>query len=156
MQKYIDVDVLGFCGNSTSCVGQRVPCLESVFRPYRFYLAFENSQCSGYITEKFFKVFAPDIHIVPVVLGRVDLEKYFPPKTFVDVGNFATPRDLSLNLLKLGSNLTAYGEFLEAMDEYHGVDCYDHFCTMCNAVTSLRLRPKVYDIYSWLSKQCQP
>lgn len=52
LQKYISVDIYGFCGSL------RCPRTEECFRlldtTYKFYLAFENSNCVNYITEKFF------------------------------------------------------------------------------------------------------
>lgn len=39
-----------------------------MYREYRFYLAFENSNCKEYITEKFF-VTALGHNILPIVMG---------------------------------------------------------------------------------------
>ena len=38
--------------------------LVSISSPFRFYLSFENSFCSGYVTEKFYKALSLDI--IPV------------------------------------------------------------------------------------------
>uniref|UniRef100_A0A2C9L7M2 Fucosyltransferase n=1 Tax=Biomphalaria glabrata TaxID=6526 RepID=A0A2C9L7M2_BIOGL len=154
MKKYIDVDVFGDCGNQTTCLGQRVPCLKKLFQPYRFYLAFENSMCQDYITEKLFKVYAPGLHIIPVVQGKNNYSRYFPPKTFIDSSQFLSAKELSLHLLKLASDAGVYAELLQVIDEYHSLDSPDHYCTMCNAVTSLKLKPKIYDISKWITNQC--
>lgn len=51
LQKYIKVDIFGkqheYCDRKT--------CFEELSRKYRFYLAFENSKCAEYITEKFYR-----------------------------------------------------------------------------------------------------
>ena len=52
LSKHVDVAVWGACGNRT-CGADRSQCLEQLSRRYRFYLAFENSNCRDYITEKF-------------------------------------------------------------------------------------------------------
>lgn len=57
LAKYIDVDVYGRCGNLT-CSHQNKDgekdCLVMVEKDYKFYLSFENSLCSHYITEKLY------------------------------------------------------------------------------------------------------
>ena len=54
LQKHIQVDIYGACGpNKCSKVKQEV-CLNLLRQHYKFYLAFENSNCQYYITEKFF------------------------------------------------------------------------------------------------------
>ena len=55
LQKYISVDIYGFCGEHI-CYMESDPtkCFNILKRDYKFYLAFENSICKDYITEKFF------------------------------------------------------------------------------------------------------
>ena len=55
LQKYTKVDVYGFCGPLKCKRGNNGgKCVEMLRRDYKFYLAFENSNCRDYITEKFF------------------------------------------------------------------------------------------------------
>lgn len=54
LQKYIGVDIYGKCGD-LNCPKSKAHCMELLRRHYKFYLAFENSNCRDYITEKFFK-----------------------------------------------------------------------------------------------------
>ena len=53
LQKYAKVDVHGECGPLT-CSRLSNSCFEMLETDYKFYLAFENSNCRDYITEKFF------------------------------------------------------------------------------------------------------
>ena len=48
--RYISVDTYGQCGElkCDSC------CFQTLQKDYKFYLAFENSNCRDYITEKLF------------------------------------------------------------------------------------------------------
>jgi hypothetical protein len=53
LQKFIGVDIYGKCGNM-SCPKGHKKCRQMLDNDYKFYLAFENSNCNEYITEKFF------------------------------------------------------------------------------------------------------
>lgn len=54
LQKYIQVDIYGSCGSKRCPRSQSKNCFEMLNKEYKFYLAFENSNCQDYITEKFF------------------------------------------------------------------------------------------------------
>ncbi len=63
----VDVDVFGACGAKSCPRSDGDECWKMVERDYLFYLAFENSICNDYVTEKFFDALKRDV--VPVVLG---------------------------------------------------------------------------------------
>ncbi|GFN73898.1 alpha-(1,3)-fucosyltransferase c [Plakobranchus ocellatus] len=74
MSRELRVDIYGACGKK-SCGkygfemgGQRDVCLDLLRRDYKFYMSFENTMCTGYITEKFFNMY-DDVDIIPVVRG---------------------------------------------------------------------------------------
>ena len=67
LQKYISIRVHGKCGTHACNVSNERNCRESMSSAYKFYLAFENSICKEYITEKFFETLR--YNMVPVVLG---------------------------------------------------------------------------------------
>uniref|UniRef100_A0A0L8GFN6 Fucosyltransferase n=1 Tax=Octopus bimaculoides TaxID=37653 RepID=A0A0L8GFN6_OCTBM len=52
--KYIQVDIYGRCGTKVCTRKNENKCFEMLKKEYKFYLAFENSNCRDYITEKFF------------------------------------------------------------------------------------------------------
>ena len=54
LAKYIDVDIYGSCGTKKCPRSMGKKCFEKLSNDYKFYLAFENSNCRDYITEKFF------------------------------------------------------------------------------------------------------
>ena len=55
LQKYARIDVYGFCGPLSCTKGNEAyKCTDMLRENYKFYLAFENSNCRDYITEKFF------------------------------------------------------------------------------------------------------
>lgn len=54
LAKHITVDIYGACGTMKCPRFQNDQCFDMLNKQYKFYLAFENSNCRDYITEKFF------------------------------------------------------------------------------------------------------
>jgi glycoprotein 3-alpha-L-fucosyltransferase len=54
LQKHIPVDIYGACGTKNCPRSTANKCFDMLDRDYKFYLAFENSNCKDYITEKLF------------------------------------------------------------------------------------------------------
>ena len=52
--KFINVDIYGACGAHRCPRTSAAKCFNLLNQDYKFYLAFENSNCKDYITEKFF------------------------------------------------------------------------------------------------------
>lgn len=57
-------------------------------RDYKFYLAFENSLCHDYVTEKFYNALL--FNTVPVVYGGADYETLAPLGSFINVNKFSS------------------------------------------------------------------
>ncbi|KAK3759292.1 hypothetical protein RRG08_021239 [Elysia crispata] len=129
MQKYIDIDIYGKCGQPCEVFDEI--CVPNFVNTYRFYLSFENSFCTDYITEKFFKLYIDGSHILPVVRGGVDYNKEFPEKAFVNAADFKNPKELALFLKSLAQDDLAYSQYLEVKDRYRGITYEDRFCQMC-------------------------
>jgi len=54
LAKYIDVDIYGACGTKKCNRTGPESCHNLLVKQYRFFLAFENSNCKDYITEKLY------------------------------------------------------------------------------------------------------
>ncbi|CAH1798257.1 unnamed protein product [Owenia fusiformis] len=108
LAKHIQIDIYGKCG--TFVCSRNENCETEVFKKYKFYLAFENHICDDYITEKLWKALAIR-EVVPIVLGGVGHEKYLPPKSYIDIRDFATPADLANYLKKLDEDDELYNEY---------------------------------------------
>jgi hypothetical protein len=163
MQKYIAVDVYGQCGNLTchlkgahfkddECVRRLLGGKDS----YKFYLAFENSLCEDYVTEKIWKVVGT--RVIPVVMGAVDYKRMFPPKTFIDVRDFKSPKDLALFLLSLHQNDAEYNEYMRrkmALNSYVP-DLFPRQCIFCRYLHLLKgTRSVAYAMDDfWGSRRC--
>ena len=115
LRKHIDVDVYGMCGNlSCGSKKNRMPhCADEILnKKYRFYLSFENSLCQDYVTEKLKKILEPEIKIIPVVMGAVNYSTILPPKTYIDVKDFQSPRHLAKYLHTVANNQTLFNEYI--------------------------------------------
>ncbi|ELU08564.1 hypothetical protein CAPTEDRAFT_64132, partial [Capitella teleta] len=113
--KYFPVDIYGACGTPL-CRDrehnfEQSQCITNFMsKNYKFYISFENSVCDDYYTEKFTR-FLP-IDVIQIVLGSVDYHKFLPKGSFLDVRDFASPKDLAETLKYLDQNNTAFNEFI--------------------------------------------
>ncbi|XP_037079393.1 alpha-(1,3)-fucosyltransferase 7-like [Pollicipes pollicipes] len=134
LQRHLPVHVFGACG-TRECGGSGAPrntlsCYRRLARNYTFYLAFENSMCRDYITEKLF--LALQAGLVPVVRGasRAEYAAVAPPDSFVHVDDFAGPRELAAHLRHLARNASALAR-LTAWRESFVVRYVHGWCGLC-------------------------
>ena len=88
--------------------------MEMLQKDYKFYLAFENSNCKDYVTEKFFTN-ALQNGVVPIVMGA-SVEEYAaiaPPHSFLHVDQFDSPAALAEYLKLLDRDDNLYNEFFQ-------------------------------------------
>ena len=144
LQKFIPVKVFGKCG--TNCPtsydnGIMADCKQIIAFKYKFYLAFENSICEDYATEKFFHILRYDI--IPVVYGDGSYSKYVPKSGYINAVDFSTPEHLAEYLLFLDKNKTAYNSFFKWKKYIKFKDSSlrnGHICELC-----VRLNLDVYE-----------
>ena len=146
------IDVYGDCVGKELNVGQ---VKELMIKKYRFYLAFENSLCDDYVTEKLFKTFS--LNIVPVVLGNVDYASILPPHSYIDVRDYGSARDLGRYLNYLSTNSTAYAEYFAWKKRYvcfNGVPTPSPACRLCQYLnTNYGVKTKVKSISEFWSRK---
>uniref|UniRef100_A0AC34Q8W0 Fucosyltransferase n=1 Tax=Panagrolaimus sp. JU765 TaxID=591449 RepID=A0AC34Q8W0_9BILA len=92
LSRHYAIDRLGACGNG------RIPRKQlekSLKTNYRYFLAFENSNCEDYITEKVFTAFKHDL--IPIVYGapKSSYENLLPENSFIFVEDFQSVNDLA-------------------------------------------------------------
>ena len=141
LRRYVKVDVFGGCGRP--CTNNSCHADLGKSGKYKFYLAFENSACRDYITEKAFTSLR--YGLVPIVYGGLSAREYvkiLPPNSFIDVRNFASPRKLAKYLLYLDNNDSVYmGYHAWKRDYEFGPN--DGMCAICNALhNSTMTRPR--------------
>lgn len=115
LMKHIQVHSYGSCLNNMNGTGLSIPADGNVvdyMTKYKFYLAFENSCCEDYISEKFINgIWAG---IVPVVAGPRDYSSYAPTNhSVINVLDFKSPKELAAYLNKVGNDKKLYDEYLE-------------------------------------------
>ena len=146
LQSYgIDVDIYGRCGKFSCSRKEEQTCLKQ----YRFYLAFENSFCSDYVTEKFFKTFEHDI--IPVVRGAANYTYLFPRQFLINTADFRKVSDLAKHLQRLQKNLTEYASLLASKAQYR-IGYPQPWCQICNRLHDVP-KHQTYDIDEWLRKK---
>ena len=114
LSSYIDVDIYGGCGKLKCPYKNSRPglnCLKMIESKYKFYIAFENSICVDYITEKLYAVL--EYFIVPIVMGGGDYQSAAPPHSYINVKDYQNPKDLAKYLHYLKENRTAYNQYFE-------------------------------------------
>ena len=127
MKHHTQVDLYGLCG------GSRIKHNDTFDNDYKFYLAFENTFCEDYITEKFFTWYSKDI--IVVVFGGANYSLFAPAGTYINAADFPSPEALADFLNKLGSDRERYIGYLKRKDQYQVIteqeSVQNAFCGLC-------------------------
>lgn len=102
LDKHLNISVIGACAKGLG----KVSVDDADLSKYYFYLAFENSRCKDYVTEKFFR--GMQEFVIPVVLGGPGHSNIAPPHSYIDVRDFNSPADLATYLQHLIDNPEEY------------------------------------------------
>lgn len=159
LQKYIKVDTWGLCG-TFQCPGWAITDCTGIEK-YKFYLAFENSLCSDYITEK---VWWNAYHkfSVPIVMGGLtkgDYAKLAPPDSFIHVDDFNTTSDLAKYINHLDTHPLEYNKYHAWRQQYTVLNEHGyygaptmHFCRLCEALKYNNREKKVYSFWNYTTE----
>lgn len=155
---WIKVDVYGESGKGvggTSGVCRKdSPDCKKHLKRYKFVLAFENSFCTDYITEKYW--FGLQLGMVPVVMGGGDYEKMAIPGSYINVKDFPTIKALAEYLKMLDNNDKEYSKYFQWKNKYKVITESPWTCQLCAALNIDRTI-KVYDQLEelwWPEKEC--
>ena len=149
LSEHIKVDIYGTCGNLT-CLPRNDPrCDETVLVEYKFYLAAENSLCPDYVTEKFYRALMNDV--VPVVFGGADYTQYAPANSYINVADFATPKQLADYLIFLDQNEALYLKYFEWKKDWEVIRRpVNGWCDLCEKLNDPSEPSKSYaDMGHW-------
>ncbi|XP_050405787.1 glycoprotein 3-alpha-L-fucosyltransferase A [Patella vulgata] len=153
LQDYFQVDIYGKCG-TFPC---RKKCFDEINKKYKFYLAFENSFCKDYITEKFFRT--QNLDVVAIVRGGGDYSRFYPPGTYINTADFSSVRELAIYLQYLDENDAAYSEYLHKKSLFISGDNIRKiaFCEMCRKLHDINVYGRtISNISDWLNTCFEP
>ena len=145
----------GVCGSKVCSHDQTKECIKD----YKFYLAFENSNCREYITEKFYSN-GLGSDVLPIVMGapRQDYEDKAPYNSFIHVDDFTSPKELANYLHLLDKDDGLYNEYFQWKGTGVFINTY-FYCRLCAMLHEVDRAPtRVYHHFRhwWSKQQCVP
>ncbi|XP_033225394.1 glycoprotein 3-alpha-L-fucosyltransferase A-like [Belonocnema kinseyi] len=131
LSKYIQVDIYGICGNLSCPRSEAQACFDMLDADYKFYLAFENSNCRDYITEKFFHN-GLGHNVLPIAMGAhpTDYVKIAPYRSYIHVEEFQSPKELAEYLHQLDEDDELYNSYFKWKGTGEFVNTY-FWCRLC-------------------------
>ncbi|XP_057367433.1 alpha-(1,3)-fucosyltransferase C-like [Daphnia carinata] len=144
LSQFVTVDVFGQCGKECP-----TNCDDMLRSDYKFYLAFENSWCPDYVTEKLIRPLVYDA--VPIVLGGADYSRFAPPHSYINVRDFGSAKELADYLMLLDKSDDLYARYFDWKRDYD-VNLLDlsGWCDLCRMAHDDSLPHKTYrDIKQW-------
>lgn len=151
LRHHIPIQVYGGWTRRPLSRRQLLPTIARCF----FYLSFENSRATDYISEKLWRN-ALQAGVVPVVLGpgRATYEALAPPGSFIHVDDFGSPAALAAHLRRLAADPPAYGKFFEWQRSHRvetTTDWRQRLCQICLRFPQLPPRKCYHDLQAWVS-----
>ncbi|XP_037554306.2 alpha-(1,3)-fucosyltransferase C-like [Dermacentor silvarum] len=150
LRRYVDVDTYGRCGQHRCPKSRGDSCYADLERTYFYILAFENSICVEYVTEKLYNALRHDI--IPVVFGGANYSQVAPRNSYIDALSFKSPRHLAKYLIKLSKNYTEYAAYYTWKDHYYVPPSPEPYCELCKKLQSraeLQRTSSYGDLKSW-------
>ena len=140
LQRHMKVDIYGRCGKRCPgrTRGNNVNCYDKLAKTgqYKFYLAFENSNCEDYISKKPYRGIAAKM--VPIVYGGKSAKDYvglFPPNAYIDTRNFTSPKQLAEHLKVLDRDDDKYFAYHAWRTDYQTFEGFGpSYCQICDAL----------------------
>mmetsp|Transcript_26037 Transcript_26037/g.62714 ORF Transcript_26037/g.62714 Transcript_26037/m.62714 type:complete len:234 (+) Transcript_26037:410-1111(+) len=133
MAKYIPISNAGSC-HISGVKSERSPprwggnwfaSKNSVVSRFPFYLAFENSNLTAYVTEKLYTGYFAGV--IPVFWGDPSVQNVAPNGSFLDANKFESPKALAMEMKAIAADYDRYKSFFEYLP--NGLsDLFDEVC----------------------------
>lgn len=135
------LSIYGKCGSSLPCPrgDESSDCYRQFFQKFDFVMAFENSRCAGYITEKVFRAF--EHGMVPIVNGGFGREDYdrigIPRDSYIHVDDFSSLEDMAKHITQMDDS--SYNKFFSWQHDYRiEKQGTQYFCQVCEELAKPR------------------
>jgi len=146
LRNYMPITVGGTCakdifGESIRCDRGSNACVKEI-QSHKFFLAFENSFCDYYVSEKYWRN-GIDLGLVPVVMGaRYDVTNVIPG-SYIDASKFRSIKKLAAYLLYLDDNDKEYNKYFSWKVKYKRIG-YEKMCELCKTLHTNKVKDKPY------------
>lgn len=144
LQNHISVDIYGSCGPFKCARENQSECREMMERDYKFVIAFENSLCWDYVTEKLF--YNLKYNIVPIVMDlHGNYARFAPAGSYINALDYPSVKELADYLKVLDGNDTLYNQYFRWKEQYVVSDFFsnqkqnsntsvviDQLCSICS------------------------
>ncbi|KAL3862636.1 hypothetical protein ACJMK2_008590 [Sinanodonta woodiana] len=148
LQKYLNIDTYGTCFNNKCGSRTDNPYDEGCndkMAEYRFYLAFENSFCRDYVTEKYW--LAISHQQIPIVNWKHVDPATVLPHSYINVYDFPNLREAAKYIKEVNENETLYNSYFKWKETHvPGGKCLS--CRVCRALHERPVGPQVYTNFS--------
>lgn len=154
LQKYVEVDVYGLCGQYNCSKNERDNCYKMIENDYFFYLSFENTFCEDYVTEKLY--FILGYNVIPVVYGYGNYTESAPPRSVINVADFKTPKELAKYMTYLKDNPNEYLSYFQWKKDFAIYDScgHDAVCSLCKKLHSDNTTKTYDNLTEWWTGNC--
>ncbi|XP_060069278.1 alpha-(1,3)-fucosyltransferase C-like [Ylistrum balloti] len=143
-----DIHAYGGCGQHRCTRSNENNCMKLLQKHYRYYLAFENSLCVDYITEKAFKTYTFSSSTVSVVRGGSNYSLFLPPGSYLDAKDFVNGHALGEAMKRSFDNAT---DFFSWTKNYIIHYQKQKWCSLCKHIHHSENYKRIYsNINFWL------
>jgi len=147
LAKYINIDIYGSCGNFKCPRHKEEECFNNLKKRYKLYMAFENSLCFDYITEKGYNIYDRELDVIPVVRGLLNDQYriYFPPGSYISTDDFSSVEELSKYLKKVTQDFDLFSKYMKWKQFYKAYFSFPiEFCKICEKAHKAYKYKRIY------------
>ncbi|XP_045767444.1 alpha-(1,3)-fucosyltransferase C-like [Maniola jurtina] len=146
----LTVDIYGKCG-TRECPGNKTIrqwiCNKLIENNYYFYLAFEDSWASDYVTEELSR--ALNNYAVPIVYGGADYSRFVPDGAYLDARELGEV-ELAYKMNEIINNKTKYYDFFRWRNHYkYTINTDASKKDVCQLCALLNNKDKMSEVTVW-------
>ncbi|XP_045188374.2 alpha-(1,3)-fucosyltransferase C-like [Mercenaria mercenaria] len=149
LKRYVEVDEFGDCSGNVICNYRKSPNECKQLYDYKFYLAFDNSFCRDYVSEKFWLTF--DRGQIPVVAAPKYNLEMLPPNSYINVFDFSSIEALAERMVEVGANETLYNSFFDWKKMYSR-DERSVYCKLCQELHANKTAQSYINMDGWINE----